>query len=421
MTLIRSRKVRASALAAAVLAAAAAAAAAAPIATAQAFLPPPDLVDQVLSGDPVVLAGEARIGMSRGEQRRLKSGDHEWTLSGTYLRREIDGAPISFGEYDATLSRRLRLPGKGRLDREIGDATVRSAEQYAEDARHQAALVLMDHWMNWLAAAEAAEIARDLATAYEQELRVVERRAELQDAAEIEVELARAANADALAQKTQAEGAQQQARTALATVFPELPLPAWTPTIDAPVELRDADQWEGRMIERSHEIGYYQAESDRLSAIARRSRSDRLPDPEFGLMAFSERGGEETGLGVVFSVPLGGGARSGAAMRDESAASIARQQLERTRREIRSIARTDVIAAQTGYAAWLEAANALAASTSAIQRMRRGFELDAVSLTELQIAERRHAEVRRSEAEARGEANRAWLKLMIDSHEMWLD
>lgn len=392
-----------------------------PLAAAQAYLPPEDLVDRVLSGDPDVLAGEARIDLSRGEQRRLKSGDHEWTLSGTYLRREIDGAPVAFDEYDATLSRRFRLPGKGRLDREIGDATVRSAEQNAEDARHQAALVLMDHWMTWLAAAENVGIASDLSAAYQQELRIVERRAELQDAADIEVELARAAGADAMAQLANAEGVARQAQAALAAVFPDLPLPARAPPVDAPVPFEDAGEWEARMIERSHEIGYYQAEADRLDAIARRARTDRIPDPELGLTAFSERGGDETGLGVVISIPIGGGARSGVALRDASAARIARQQLERTRREIRSTARTDVIAAEAGYRAWLQANVALAASTSAIQRMRRGFELDAMNLSELQVAERRHADVRRAESEARMRANRAWLKLMIDAHELWLD
>lgn len=397
------------------------AAVAAPMAAAQAYLPPADMVDRVLSDDPDVLAGEARIDLSRGEQRRLKSGDHEWTISGTYLRREIDGAPVAFDEYDATLSRRFRLPGKGRLDREIGDATLRSAEQSAEDARHQAALVLMDHWMNWLAAAEQVDIARDLSTAYQQELRVVERRAELQDAADIEVELARAASADALAQLAHAEGATHQSQAALTSVFPQLPLPARPPSVDAPTELQDAGEWEARMIERSHEIGYYQAEVERLDAIARRTRADRVPDPELGLTAFSERGGDETGLGVVISIPISGGARSGSALRDASAARIARQRLERTRREIRSIARTDVIAAEAGYAAWLQANRALEASASAIERMRRGFELDALSLSELQVAERRHADVRRAEADARMQANRAWLKLMIDAHDMWLD
>lgn len=391
-----------------------------PAAVAQDFLPPAAMVEEALSTHPDVRAGAGRIDMAKGEARILDAGQHEWKLTGSYIRREADGFS-GFDEYDATVSRGLRLPGKGALDRKTGEAAVRSAEQFSEDARHQAALMLMSRWMNWLLLDEAQRTADAQVAALKGELEIVERRGQLDDAARVDVETTRAAYEQARSALIRAQGETARARTALATAFPTLELPARPPAIPAPAELAEPGEWEERMISRSHEIGYYLAEADRLGAIALRSRADRLPDPEVGLRAFSERNGEETGAAVILSIPLGGGARAGAAARDEAAAAVARDQLERVRREIRSTAREDVILAQSLHDAWRSASAALAASEAAVQRVRRGFSLEAVNLGVLLQAERRHSEVRTMESEARAQANIAWLKLMIDSHEMWID
>lgn len=391
-----------------------------PSAMAQDFLPPAAMVEEAVSSHPDVRAGTGRIDMARGEARLLGAGPHEWKLTGSYIRREAEGFP-GFDEYDATLSRAIRLPGKGTLDRKAGEAGVRSAEQFSEDARHQTALLLMSHWMDWLGASETEAIAAAQAEALKGELGILERRGELDDAAHVEVETARAAYDQARSILLKARGEASRARAALASTFPALVLPEAPPAIPAPPVLAEPGVWEERMIGRSHEIGYYAAEAERLEMIARRSRADRAPDPEVGVRAFSERNGEESGAALVVSIPFGGGARAGAAARDAAAAGVARDHLERIRREIRSVARQDIILAQSLQDAWISASRARASSEAAIERIRRGFALDAVELADLLLAERRHAEVRLLEAEARAEANTAWLRLMIDSHELWIE
>ncbi|MEZ5938244.1 MAG: TolC family protein [Hyphomonadaceae bacterium] len=392
-----------------------------PTAAAQDFLPPLEVVENVLNADPQVKAGLERVGQSRGEARRLEAGPHEWTMSGSYHRRDVEDGMLSFGEYDATISRGLRLPGKGRLDREIGAALIKSAEQYAEDARHQTALSLMERWMAWLAASETVTARRELETAFAEEVRIVTRRAAVDDAAEIEVELARAAHAASQVATRQAEGEEARARAELEAFFPDLPLPAAAPPIDRPPVLSEPETWVERTIARSHEIGFYQAEANRLEASARRARADRTPDPSLGVRAFSERNGEETGLGLVLTVPLGGGARMGTASKEAAAAREALQMLEKRKREIRSLARTNVIMATSEQEAWAAARSALDDSEAAVRRMRRGFELQAYDLADLQAAERRFGEARLLEIEARVRATIAWLTLQIDAHELWLE
>jgi outer membrane protein TolC len=150
------------------------------------------------------------------------------------------------------------------------------------------------------------------------------------------------------------------------------------------------------------------------------ARADRAPDPQIGLRAFSERGGEETGLGVTFAIPLGGAARSAAASEQFATASAARQEAYRIKRAVAEIAATDAIRAESEHRAWSSAAIALEESSRMIQRMRDGFAIGASSLSDLLAAERRHLTVRLLEADARARSHFAMLKLQIDAHELWL-
>ena len=385
------------------------------------FLPPPEMVDRVLDALPDVQAAKAGIDLAKGEARKLAAGPHEFVFSAGFDRRETKSGIASFDEYNATVMRGVRLPGKAALDKKIADAGVFSSQQFAEDARHQAALMLMTHWIAWLSAAEMESIEASQEQTLSEERRILVRRVEVDDAARIEVDLAAAAHEEARASRTRAHAEAERARALLQLAFPDLEVPVTSPEITEPFLLHDPAAWEARTIEHSHEIGFFQSEADRLKVAAARARADRIPDPDIGLRAFSERGGEETGIGVVITIPLGGGARAGLASREAAAAEIARQALERVTREIRSTAREDVIAAQAEREAWLAASAALQSSETAIRRMRNGFALQAYDLADLLAAERRHGDVRRLEATSRARAQTAWLKLMIDSHELWMD
>lgn len=383
------------------------------------FLPAPELVDSVLSASPAVQAGAARIDEAQGEARRLSAGPYEWRISTSHLQRDVRHVG-NFQEYETSLTRGFRLPGKAGLDRKIGALGVTAAEQSAEDARHQAALLLLDHWMTWLLESEKTAIAAAQVAAWDETLRIVQRRIELGQTPTIEGELTRSSRAEAETARILADGAEKSARARLQTLFPALTLPAQAPLVDAPTTL-DAPQYEERVIAASHEIGYWQSEYDRLMLQARRARADRVADPELGLRALSERNGEETAMGFTLSVPLGGRARGGVAQKNDAAARAARFELERVRMEIHEAARTNIISVETALAAWRSAQAALIDSQRAIERLRRGFAQQVTGLTDLQAAERRHAEIRLMEAEARGRANRARLKALVDAHDLWID
>ena len=132
-------------------------------------LPEEEMVAAALDDHPSVAAARARLEASRAEARGLRKGPHELTFSGSYNRRSIDREG-RYDEYDAQLTRALRLPGKARLDRAIGRFGVEAAENAAEDARHQAALLLAGHWFDWLSASAQAQVDRTAVENYEKSL-----------------------------------------------------------------------------------------------------------------------------------------------------------------------------------------------------------------------------------------------------------
>ena len=391
-----------------------------PTAVAQDFLPPVEVADRVLSNHPEVLAAEARATGSLGEARRFEKGPYEWALSGSYQQRSIAGLG-DFGEYDLGVTRGFRLPGKSHIDTRIGQHSVSAAKNAAEDARHQAALLLMGAWLEWLAAREIDAINDEQLASFERELDAVERRLLIDDAAAIDVDMARAALAETRSASARSRGQVARTHARLTAWFPDLPLPASPGLITSPQLPPDLDRLRQAVVENSHEIGYVEDLALKARAIADQAQADRTPDPPLGLRVFSERDGDETGFGVTFSIPIGGGAREAIAHEQQAAASATRQMAIRVRREIADIAASDAIQATSEYEAWQSAHLGLDESTRIVQRLRDGYAIGASSLIDLLTAERRYLSARMLEQEARTRAYFAILKLQIDSHEMWLD
>ncbi|MBW8294499.1 TolC family protein [Sphingopyxis sp.] len=393
--------------------------ASAPVLAEPGLLPEP-AVREALDAHPSVEAAKARIGVAKAEERALKAGPHEVTVSGSYIRRSVDREG-EYDEYDATLSRAVRLPGKARLDRKAGAFGVAASENRFEDARHQTALLLNELWWDWLGA--SAETAVDLQSVsnLQQSLDGVKRRVTLRDAAPLEADQAEAALGTARLAAAQSKGRADFARTRLIAQFPSLALP------DLAVELSLPQQPPGgfallrdQVIARSHEIGAAEAEAARLGVVSERVRRDRIADPSVGLRVFSERNGAERGAGLVLSMPIGGGQRRAQADKSSAEASAALAELAAVRFDVQEMADGDLSRAEAGLSAWRRSREGLDAQVAAVLKMRRGYQLGAIDLADLLLAERQTHDAFRSEAITRTEAMRAITRLRIDSHNLWI-
>lgn len=380
---------------------------------------PAPLVEVALDDSPLVTEATAKLQAATAEARALGIGAHEFMLSGTFMRRSVD-QDRTYSEFDSTFSRGVRLPGKATLDREAGALGVAVAENLLEDARHQAALQLGTLWVDWLLADADARLSTDAAQSFDTAFAAVARQVALRDAAPLDADLARAARDTARAQAVAAKGRAAAARAALAAHFPSLPLPDGAPAIAPPqLPVEGLMAWRDLVLERSHEIRASELEAKRLKVLADRARLDRFADPSVGVRAFSERGGAETGIGVVASMPLGGGYRR--AMGDQAAANrtAGEARLVATRRDIAATADMDLANATAGFSAWDAAAAAAESSRAAVARLRQGRRLGATDLASLLYAERQALEADRAELAARAAAVRAVLKLRIDAHLIW--
>lgn len=386
----------------------------------RADLPPVEKVNEALDNHPTVMAAAARVEVARARGDMLYKGTHEAVIAGSYIRRSVDREG-GYDEFDATLSRPFRLPGKAALDRKSGALGVEVAENQMEDARHQAALVLTGLWHDWLTAGSHYRNDLDTVRSLEAALTALRRRVQLRDAPALDLDQASAALAQAQAQAAASLSAREQARVILVATFPEIPLPPEPAELALPeLPPQKLETMRTLVIERSHEIRAADREAQRLAVVARRVRADRIADPSFGVRLFSERSGMERGAGVVASIPLGGGYRRAAASQASAEANAARLELANIQRSVAAIADADLSNARTRLEAWRSAQASAQSASDAAGRTERGYQLGQIDLVDLLYARRQANDARRSEIDARSEASRALLKLQIDSHSIWV-
>lgn len=384
-------------------------------------LPPPELVIRALDGAPGVEAAVARVGAARAGEDALRRGEHEVTAQGTLSRRSVD-RDRDYVEYDTTVSRAFRLPGKAALDRRAGALGVDIAQNRMEDARHQAALTLATLWYDWLGAGERHRNALVLVGNQRALVQATGRRVELRDAATLDLEQANAALALAEAQVEDAAAERDRARILLAVRFPEFALPVEAPRLrDPALPAEGFERLQALIVERSHEIGAAVGTADRQSVLARRARADRIADPSLGVRLFSERGGEEQGAGLYASLPFGGGHRRALASQAEAEARAAHAERIGVEREIAGNAAADVAETRARLAAWRASAQAVRSAEASAALSSRGQQLGAIDLTDRLYAERQANESRAQEITARAAAARLLAKLRIDAHTLWIE
>lgn len=385
----------------------------------RADLPPVERVNEALDNHPTVKAASARVEAARAREGMLRKGSHEATIAGSYIRRTVEREG-GYNEFDATLSRPFRLPGKTALDRKSGALGVEVAENQMEDARHQVALVLSELWHDWLTAGSHYRNDLDTVRSLEAALTALQRRVQLRDASALDLDQAAAALGQARSHVAASLSAREQARVILRATFPEIPLPVEPTELALPVlPSQDLEAMRRLVIERSHEIRAAEREAQRLAVTAQRVRADRVGDPSLGIRLFSERSGMERGAGVVVSVPLGGGYRRAAADEASAEANAARFEFANIERAIVALADADLSNARTRLEAWQSAQASAQSASIAVVRTERGYQLGQIDLVDLLYARRQANDARRSEIDARSEASRALLKLQIDSHSIW--
>ena len=382
--------------------------------------PPEAAVTAALDNHPTVVAARARITSARADARMLAVGPQEVVVQGTVQRRDVRGVG-NVPEYDLQLTRPIRLPGKAAIDRRVGAAEIDAADNRADDARHQAALMLSRQWWAWAGAAEESRTLRATADLMVTAAQATRQRLRLRDASALELDSALAAQASARAAALSAAARENGARAVLAANFPDLPLPSEAPPLPVPaLPAEGPARLAVLVVERSHEIGASAADLARAEAMKARAARDRVADPSIGVRGFSEQGGNERGVGVFVSMPLGGRSRAAAAEKASALSAAAAADLAATRSSINAMAAEDAALAVGYLRAWEQAQIAAAASMTAADRQRRGHSMGGVDLADRLLIERLARDAALDEVKARTAALEAITRFRVDSHTLWM-
>ena len=356
-------------------------------------LPPSEIVTRVLQTNLSVQAAAGQIRVEEANRSRLEAGQYEWNvrLGGQQRRsKPATGTDERFNEWNAAIERPLRLPGKGRLDGELGAAGVALAETAHGDALHEASRNLLKSWFVWLKeSASAAQWSEQLAL-LDKQAKAIQRRQQLGDAARLE------------------------------SIHPGLPLVSENTIAEpTPVDGNEAD-WINAILEHSHELEFARGETNRAQIVAGRASRDRMPDPTVGLHVSRERAGEDQIFGAYISVPLPGGARRASSDAALAQADVAGRREAFTTQKITAESAMLYQSATAAFSTWQASRSAAERLGQAADMTARAYQLGEGSLNDLLASRRLANEAQLSARLIQLEALELRYRLLLDAHRLWV-
>jgi len=383
-----------------------------------AALPPDAHVRQVLQQAPLLVAAAEEVSIGQAIQRRRSAGAYEWDVSVQSQRRR-DALGVTYMEQEYGLLRRMRLPGKGVLDRAIGKQSAANGEYSYADAWHEGGRLLLAGWFDWLRAERTAQLQREQLELLRQQLQIVEQRVAAGDAPRIEQLLAATEVERAAAQEAAAASAVLTQQYALRKEFPTLELiaPANAATPAAPEG--DDQTWIARIVDSNHEIELAEGRAEVARLEAQRASRDRVADPTLGVLYSNNLDGNRNVVGLTFSMPLGGAARRADHAMARSRATAAAAEAQSARLNVINDAQQDVLNLRAHHSAWQRLDVVASQTRQNADTVARGYTLGEFSVAELLSARRLAVDSALVAEMARLDALEADARLKLDAHLLW--
>ncbi|AVK07743.1 hypothetical protein APB27_18210 [Pseudomonas aeruginosa] len=377
-------------------------------------LPPDELARAAIEQEPSVLKARHALEAASHTGRKIAASPYEWSVGIDGQRRRYDTGGNS-NEWSARIERPIRIGGKAELDQDLGDTTERIARAELAEARHEAARALADLWIDWLAAIQARELAKEQLGFAESSASAVAGRRRAGDASLLDLNAAQADAAEARRKLDVALAQEAKAILRLRSRFPSLvmePRP-----LSEPVELElDEAQWRERVLAESDTLRIMQASLKRAELTAERARADRIPDPTVGIFTASEARRSERIVGISVSIPLGGTYRRETMLEALKQADVARAELERQRKEIDLATAETINDARTALRRWKLAEQSTQMAQENAKLGQRGYGLGEGDLQSLLLLRRQSVDAAGASLSSRIEALKARNRLLIDAH-----
>jgi len=352
-------------------------------------LPPPGVALEALERSSAYQAALRNVDAGNAQDRQLRANPNDWVSTLTSNRRRIGEALSQVtAEWDILLERRVRLPGKYRAYERGGRSRIEEAQAGARLVWREQCRQLLDGIAAGLREVALQRVWSAQVALLERQLDIVTRRNRIGVVAQIEIQQAESAIAQARAQAEAAAGRAGLARDALARRFAHLPALEAT-TIPDPVPIDEgAVDWLGLQQQNSAELELARATAEAAAAFKQIESAEKRPDPSVGVRVGTARNGEERLIGVVLTVPIGGDYRSaGASLADaRSAAAVA--QLDEARHVADSEALRRLREGQIAFDYWQASARAADALDRVAAGQASAYALGEGSLTDVLAAQR---------------------------------
>ncbi len=313
----------------------------------------------------------------------------------------------------------MRLPGKAKIDRELGASGIALARAVYGDTLHELSRELLKTWFEVLRSQAQQQAWQQHSQVMAQLHQAVQRRQELGDASRLESTQIGAAWAQAQAQWRLAQSKAAVAQQDLNKRFPGLALPTQLPTEPPAPFSGDGAYWLARITQHSHELLMARTASQQARLTAQRAEQDKTPDPSFGVRIASERAGEERITGLTFSIPLPGAGRQALALAQWHEAEAASAQEAATLRKITSEAASLIQETSSAYQVWQEQQQAAQGLSQAAHMTERAYHLGEGSLSDMLLARRLAFDAQLAAQLAQLDALEKQDRLLLDAHQLW--
>ena len=381
-------------------------------------LPPTELARASIDQDPTVVEARRALTAAGHGAAALRAGPHEWTTRVSAQRRRYANAGGNSNEWTAALERTIRIGGKAEIDAQLGDNELLIGQSRIGEARHEAARMLADLWIDTLATRRQRELWAEQSSFAESSHQAVEKRRKAGDASVLDVNVARADLIEVQRQLSSATTAEAKAKAKLALRFPTLkhePGPLAEP---APLHM-SLPQWRDRILAESEPIRIAQGALKKAELNAARARADRIPDPTVGVYTASEAFRNERVVGFSLSIPLGGSYRSEKMYQALQEAEVARAKVDAIKRTEEAEVIEAYVEATGALERWRLVSEGLATTRDSARLTQRAYTLGEADLQTLLLARRQALDASTATEQARVEALRWHYRLLVDAHLIW--
>jgi len=370
------------------------------------------LMESAVLNVPAVQSAKIDIERARETSKKLQAGPYEFEVFMSGGRREINDAVVTaneFTEWEAGVSRKIRLPGKRSIDQELAELEVEFAQIKYEKALNDELMAFIARWNAWSHLAMLSDVldeqladARKLAESEQQKVDNGAGRQVHADQLMLEAELV-------YMQTEQNRLATINARSNLESAYPNVAFPIEPMSFDfVSISELISDEQVLQPEQRLAEIASKQAQY-----AARRARQNRIPDPTLQLSYLEELDGLENSVVASISIPIGGTARSSAYREADAYSRMRVLDLERAQREVNQ----NFNSSRQGYLFAIEnmdrAKDSLEMSREVLSRISQGYDTGSLTLAELVAARRSHRETERYIIEQTSKAELAALKFWV--------